>query len=65
VWPAFWRRLRINVPDSSVSGLRLSEIVITPHVTDEGACSLCFRGTAIARLEKTEASLKVRDVMQP
>src|SRR2546427_4955936 len=59
-WPARWKISRINLPDSSVSGVRLSEIVMTPHFTDAGACSLCFLGTAMVRIaEKTEARLKV------
>src|SRR5213594_4184180 len=55
------RRSRISLPDSSLSGIRLSEIVMTPHFTDAGACSLCFCGTAIGRTQrKTSVGLKVR-----
>ena len=65
-WPARWKRSRINFPDSSVSGVRLSEIVITPHFTEVGACSLCFFGTAMIRMvEKTGARLKVPVPYQP
>src|SRR2546426_1100687 len=47
VCPDRRRRARTSFPDSSVSGVRLSEIVMTPHFTDAGACSLCFCGTAM------------------
>src|SRR6266511_239392 len=34
----------MSLPDSSVSAMRLSETVTMPHLTDAGACSLCFAG---------------------
>ena len=43
-----------------------TEIVITPHFTKVGACSLCFFGTAMIRMvEKTGARLKVPVPYQP
>ncbi len=39
-------------PESSVSGVRLSELVMTPHFTEAGAWSLWFVWTGMDAEEK-------------